>query len=320
MTSVTTTAATSSAFQAFREGPDRLGVKAIPFYLMHLACGLVFVTGVSTELVVLLFASYYIRMFGITGGYHRYFSHRAFKTGRVFQFLLAFLAETSMQKGVLWWASHHRHHHRYSDQEEDIHSPGLKGFWYSHAGWLLGNKYDQTRYGAIKDFASFPELRLLNKYWIVPPFMLWGALYAVGGVPYLLWGGIVATVLLWHGTFVINSLTHMFGKRRYLTTDSSRNSFILALVTNGEGWHNNHHFHQNTANQGWFWWEVDITYYVLRVLSWFGLVWDLRVPSKQTKYSYKKYNEQDLERLRAESKPGLSRLNFQPPLQPAAEA
>ena len=264
---------------------------SIPFIAAHLLVGLVFVTGVSWQLALLCLFSYYLRMFGVTAGYHRYFSHRAFKTNRVFQFVLAFLAQMSAQKGALWWAANHRHHHRYSDQAEDIHSPARRGFWWSHVGWILARRYDKTNYAAIKDFARFPELVWLNEHWLVPPLMGAVALYFLGGLPFVVWGGIVPTVLLWHGTFTINSLSHIFGSRRYLTTDTSRNNFLLALITCGEGWHNNHHYHQNTANQGWFWWEVDLSFYALKALSWVGVVSDLRLPRPETKFAYEKYTE-----------------------------
>ncbi|MFZ5438680.1 MAG: acyl-CoA desaturase [Myxococcota bacterium] len=285
---------------------DRIAWRAsVPFFLMHALVGLAFVTGFKWEWALLALVSYYVRMFGVTAGYHRYFGHRAYKTNRVFQFFLAFLAQTSVQKGALWWAAHHRHHHRFSDQPEDIHSPVRRGFWWSHVGWILARRYDATNYDAIKDFSRFPELVWLNEFWLVPPAIAAGALYAIGGLPWLVWGMIIPTVFLWHGTFTINSLTHVFGKRRYLTTDTSRNNFLLALITCGEGWHNNHHYHQNTANQGWFWWEIDPTFYVLKVLSWFGVVSDLRLPRPETKYAFRKYTEEQRQQLKAESRFGM---------------
>ncbi len=282
---------------------DRLSpVASIPFFLTHLLVLLVFVTGVSWELVALCVFSYYLRMFGVTAGYHRYFSHRTFKTNRLFQFLLAALAQSSAQKGALWWAAHHRHHHRYSDTEHDVHSPARRGFWWSHVGWILSRRYDETNYDAVKDLTRFPELVWLNKYPMVPPALGAIALYAFGGLPWLVWGGIVPTVLLWHGTFTINSLSHIFGRRRYLTSDTSRNSFLLALLTCGEGWHNNHHFHMASVNQGWFWWEVDFTYYALRVLSWLGVVKDLRTVKPDIKYAHHRYTEE--QRAQLQNAPG----------------
>jgi stearoyl-CoA desaturase (delta-9 desaturase) len=285
---------------------DRIAWKAsVPFFLMHALVGLAFVTGFKWEWALLALISYYVRMFGVTAGYHRYFGHRAFKTGRVFQFFLAFLAETSVQKGALWWAAHHRHHHRFSDQPEDIHSPVRRGFWWSHVGWILARRYDATNYSAIKDFARFPELVWLNEYWVVPPAVMTAVLFALGGLPWVVWGMIIPTVFLWHGTFTINSLTHVFGRRRYLTTDTSRNNFLLALITCGEGWHNNHHYHQNTANQGLFWWEIDPTFYALKVLSWFGVVRELRLPRPETKYAFRAYTAEQREQLKVESRFGM---------------
>ncbi len=266
-------------------------ISLIPFIGWHLLLGLVFVVGVRWEYLAVFAVTYAIRMFAITAGYHRYFSHRAFKTGRVFQFILAFLAQTSAQKGVLWWAANHRHHHRHSDTEDDLHSPTRKGFWWSHVGWIVTKDYEATNTSAVKDFSKFPELTWLNRYSAIPALLMLPVLYALGGLPWVVWGGVVSTVALWHATFTINSLSHVFGVRRYLTTDTSRNSLLLALLTFGEGWHNNHHYHQNTANQGWFWWEVDVTYGILRVLSWVGVVHDLRLPSDQTRYAYRQYSQ-----------------------------
>jgi len=266
-------------------------IQSLPFFAFHLfAAVAVFFVPFHWSYVVWAVALYYLRMWLVTTTYHRYFSHRTFKTSRVFQFVLAFLAETSAQKGVLWWAANHRHHHRESDQPADVHSPLQDGFWWSHVGWILSDKYTETREEAIRDFARFPELRFLNRWYLLPPFLLAVGLFLIGGFPLLVWGFFVSTVVLWHGTFTINSLSHVFGSRRYKTTDTSRNNFLLALITCGEGWHNNHHYHQNTANQGWFWWEVDVSYYALKLMSALGLVWDLRLPSESVKYAFRKYS------------------------------
>lgn len=251
---------------------------ALPFALFHLICLAAFLVKFRWSYVVLCLALYYTRMFFVTAGYHRYFSHRSYKTSRVFQFLLAFLAMTSAQKGVLWWAGHHRHHHRFSDQEYDIHSPSQDGFWWSHVGWILADRYNKTDVEGIRDFYKFPELRWLNRYPLVPPVTLAVAIFLVGGWSALIWGFFISTVLLWHGSFIVNSLAHVFGRRRYATSDTSRNSFLIALITMGEGWHNNHHHYMTSVRQGFFWWELDGTYYLLRLLSWLGLVWDLRYP------------------------------------------
>jgi stearoyl-CoA desaturase (delta-9 desaturase) len=228
-------------------------------------------------------ALYFVRMFFVTAGYHRYFSHRSFKTSRVMQFLFAFGAQTSAQKGVLWWASHHRVHHKLSDQPGDVHSAKLDGFFWSHVGWILSKRWDKTDYEKIRDLEKYPELRWLEKHFLVPPTVLGIALFAIGGVHALVWGLLVSTVLLWHGTFTINSLTHMFGRRRYATTDNSRNSAILAVVTMGEGWHNNHHYYQRSVRQGFYWWEIDPTFYILKAMEALGLVWDLHAPPRHVR-------------------------------------
>jgi len=243
-------------------------VSSLPFVLIHIAALAIFLVPFKWYYALTCFLAYEVRMFFVTAGYHRYFSHRSFKTSRWFQFVIAWMAMSSSQKGVLWWAAHHRHHHRYSDQEDDLHSPTLFGFWWSHVGWILSDKYNETRFDYIGDFAKYPELRWLNKYNLVPPAVLGVTMYLIGGLP-------------WHGTFTINSLSHIFGKRRFPTTDTSKNNWLLALVTLGEGWHNNHHYYMASARQGFYWWEVDITYYTLKVLSWFGFVRELRrVPEK----------------------------------------
>lgn len=256
-------------------------VKSIPFFAVHLACLGVFWTGVSWKALALCLALFYIRMFGITAGYHRYFSHRSYRTGRFFQFVLAWMGCSAVQKGPLWWAAYHRHHHQHSDQEHDVHSPERKGFWWSHVGWILCRKYESTDYDAIKDFAKYPELRFLNNYHVLPGVILAIACYLWMGWQGLVWGFFVSTVLLYHVTFMINSLCHMFGKIRYKISDTSRNSLILALLTMGEGWHNNHHYYATSANMGFFWWEIDLSFYVLRFFSLLGIVWDLKKPPER---------------------------------------
>jgi len=257
----------------------------IPFFLMHAACFAAIWTGVSWWSVALCIGLYYLRMFGVTAGYHRYFSHRSFKTSRVMQFLLAVLAQSSSQKGALWWAAHHRHHHKHSDTEEDLHAPKF-GFFNSHMGWILNPDNDQTDLATIPDLAKYPELRFLNVYHLLPPFALGAACYFFGMLMGNAWEGLVvgfvwSTVALWHGTFTINSLTHLWGKRVYPTTDDSKNSLILALITCGEGWHNNHHYYQAAARQGFRWYEIDLSWYALKALSWVRLVRDLKEPPRK---------------------------------------
>lgn len=258
---------------------------SIPFILVHvLAVGGAVVFGVTWKAVILCVALYLVRVWFITAGYHRYFSHRAYRTSRWFQFVLAFGGGTAAQKGALWWAGHHREHHRNSDTELDVHSP-LRGFWWSHVGWILCDKYNETPTDRIRDFAKYPELRWLNKHDWVPPWLLGTACFLIAGLPGLFVGFLVSTVLLWHNTFFVNSLAHVMGRRRYATEDTSRNSVFIAITTIGEGWHNNHHYYQASARNGFFWWEVDPTYYGLKALSWVRVVRDLKVPSRQLLYS-----------------------------------
>ncbi|MEM9727968.1 MAG: acyl-CoA desaturase [Myxococcota bacterium] len=261
-------------------GPQRLSraeawQKAIPFILSHLAVFGAFWSGVTTQAVTLCIVLFFVRVWAITAGYHRYFSHRTYKTSRAMQFVLAFLAQTSSQKGVLWWASHHRVHHKHSDQPGDVHSPVLDGFIWAHLGWIFADT-GETRWDKIRDFAKYPELRWLNKYWAVPPTMTAIFCFLVAGWSGLFIGFFLSTVLVWHNTFIINSLTHVWGKRRFDTTDDSRNNWVTALLTLGEGWHNNHHHYQSSCRNGFYWYEIDVTYYVIKMMSWVGLVWDIR--------------------------------------------
>jgi stearoyl-CoA desaturase (delta-9 desaturase) len=290
--------------------------RSLPFLLAHALPVLAFFVPFHWSYVVLALVSYYVRMLFLTIGYHRYFAHRSFQTSRPFAFVLAFLAQLSAQKGVLWWSSHHRHHHRASDQEDDAHSPTQRGLWWSHFGWVMAKKHEDTRTELVKDLARYPELRFLNKHWWLPPVIGLVGLFAVGGLPWVIWGGLISTIVLFHGTFTINSLSHVFGKRRYLTTDTSRNNWVLALITCGEGWHNNHHYHQNTANQGWFWWEVDTSYYLLRVLQGLGLVWKLKTPEAQTRDAHLKYTPEQKRLLAAPTGYGARKAGA--PVRPAA--
>ena len=255
---------------------------SVPFLLVHLLPLLVVFTGISTTAIVLFCVTYFGRMFLITAGYHRYFSHRSYRMGRIPQFLMAFGAETSAQKGVLWWAAHHRNHHQFSDTERDVHSP-RKGFWWSHVGWILCDRYKSYDPERIRDFGRFPELVFIDRHDWIAPWALGLACFAIGGWSGLVVGFFASTVLLWHTTFLVNSAAHVFGRRRYDTSDTSRNSLIIALLTGGEGWHNNHHHYQASARQGFFWWEIDTTYYGLKVLSWLGIVKDLRRPPERAR-------------------------------------
>jgi stearoyl-CoA desaturase (delta-9 desaturase) len=264
-------------------------LRAIPFIGMHLACAAVLWVGVSPVAVIVAVALYAVRMFAITAFYHRYFSHRTFRTSRAVQFVFALIGAASVQRGPLWLAAHHRNHHRHADTAADPHSPNQHGFWWSHAGWFLSREGFRTDWSRIPDLAGYPELRWLDRYDTVVPVLLAAGLYAFGevlehvapslgtsGPQLLVWGFFISTVVLFHATVTINSLAHRYGKRRFDTRDDSRNNLWLALLTFGEGWHNNHHFFPGTARQGFRWWEVDLTWYGLRLLAMLGLVRDLK--------------------------------------------
>jgi stearoyl-CoA desaturase (delta-9 desaturase) len=246
---------------------------------MHAACVLVFFVPFSPGVVALCVGGYLLRMWAITAGYHRYFSHRAFKTSRVFQFLLALIGTSAMENGPIWWASWHRHHHRFADMPEDLHSPTQRGFWHAHMGWVLSTESDHPDTSNVEDLKRFPELRLLDRHKWLPLIGYAVACYAIAGAAGLVWGFALSSVLVLHATALINSLGHLHGSRPYATHDTARNNPLLALITLGEGWHNNHHHAQSSARQGFLWWEIDLTYYALTVLSWFGIVWELRKPS-----------------------------------------
>ena len=260
-----------------------------PFLFLHVMCAGVLWVGWSPTAVIVAAVLYLVRMFAVTGFYHRFFSHNAFSTSRPWQFLFAVLGSTAVQRGPLWWAGHHRHHHLYADKEQDIHSPVQSGFWWSHIGWITSTRNFPTNLSLVGDFAQYPELRFLDRFDILFPVLFAASIYAAGsalayfapelgtnGPQLLIWGFFISTVVLFHATATINSLDHMIGTKRYDTGDESRNNPVLALLTLGEGWHNNHHHYAVSARQGFFWWEIDITYYGLVFLSWLGIVRNLR--------------------------------------------
>jgi stearoyl-CoA desaturase (Delta-9 desaturase) len=253
----------------------------IPFIIVHLTCFAAIWTGVTGEAVAIGVGLYWLRIFAIGAGYHRYFSHRAYETSRVFQFILAALAQSTSQKSVLWWAANHRDHHLHSDTELDVHSPRQMGFLYSHVGWIFSRGQETMNVNRIADFAKYPELMWLHRYEQFPAFVLAVLCLAVAGWPGLIVGFFWSTVAVYHGTFSINSLAHLVGKRRYVTGDDSRNNWLLAIITMGEGWHNNHHAYQSSARQGFYWWEYDPTFYLLTLLERLGLVWNLKRPTAE---------------------------------------
>ncbi len=263
-------------------------MRIIPFIALHLGCLAVIWVGVSVFAVGVAVALYLLRMFAITAFYHRFFAHKSFKTSRVVQLIFAVIGASATQRGPLWWAAHHRKHHRFADQLNDPHSP-KQGFWWSHIGWFLNKQHFNTDYAMVPELATYPELRWLDRFDIAVPVLLAVSLYVLGemmaawfpsmqtnGWQLVVWGYFISTIVLLHATLLINSLAHKMGSRRYHTPDHSRNNFWLALLTLGEGWHNNHHYHAASARQGFYWWEVDISYYILSVMNKLGLIWDMR--------------------------------------------
>ncbi|MGB0715266.1 MAG: acyl-CoA desaturase [Phycisphaerae bacterium] len=271
------------------ENPDEVELsRGLPLLVTHLACFGVIWTGWSVAAVSVAVFMYFLRMFAITGFYHRYFSHRSFQTSRFMQFMFGVLGNSAAQRGPLWWAAHHRHHHRHSDKEGDPHSPRLRGLWHGHFGWLMTRGAFVTDRDAVKDLVQYPELRWLDRFDLAVPFLLAVGMYGLGAIleayapslgtngwQMLVWGFFISTVVLLHGTCTINSLAHWMGGRRFNTDDDSRNSFVLALITLGEGWHNNHHRFPGAVRQGMYWWELDLTYLGLRLMQAMGLVWKL---------------------------------------------
>ncbi|HET6975466.1 MAG TPA: acyl-CoA desaturase [Pyrinomonadaceae bacterium] len=264
------------------------------FVFLHGGCLLLFWAGVSWVAVVASLACYCLRIFAISAGYHRYFSHRSYKTGRIFQFILALVGCMANQKGPLWWSAHHRYHHAHSDCETDVHSPAQHGFWWAHCLWIFSLRYRKADQKLIGNFAQYAELRLLDKFYLVPPllsavlFFLLGVILnrvrpelQTSGLQMLAWGFFVSTVLVHHAIYSVNSIAHSRGTRRFNSSDRSHNNLILAILTFGDGWHNNHHYYPRSARHGFYWWEVDFTLYVLKCLSFVGIVWDLQTPPER---------------------------------------
>lgn len=264
------------------------------FIFYHLACLLVIWAGISWSAVIACAVMYAVRMFGITAGYHRYFSHRTYKTSRIFQFLLAWLGACAVQRGPLWWAAHHRFHHKFADTTEDRHSPSRQGFWWSHVGWFLSNGHQHTEHDLVPDLTANRELTFIDEYYWLPPISLAILLWTSGtllkhyaptmdtnGFQLFVWGFIISTILLYHATFAVNSVCHGIGRRRFDTKDDSRNCYWVALMTFGEGWHNNHHFCPASERQGFYRWEIDVSHYLLVVLSKLGIVWNLQSPPRR---------------------------------------
>jgi stearoyl-CoA desaturase (delta-9 desaturase) len=266
---------------------------SIPLLFMHLCCAGVFFVQGGWPAFLIFSAMYLLHVFALTAGYHRYFSHKTFKTSRSFQFILALIGTTAAQRDPLWWASHHRMHHQHSDTENDVHSPRHRGFWWAHIGWVMNRELLETRLDKVKEFAKYPELMWLNRHPYAPAFILASLLLAAGsfihwvrpewgvtGPQFLFYGFFLSTIAVYHVTFCINSVAHMVGRKPYAVDDDSRNNWLLALLAMGEGWHNNHHRYAVCARQGFRWWEIDFSYMILRALQFFRIVWDIREPPK----------------------------------------
>ncbi len=271
--------------------------RVLPFVGIHVACLLVFWVGISKSAIVVALLTYLIRMFSITAFYHRYFAHKAYKTSRIAQVIFAFIGGASCQRGALWWASQHRRHHRHTDSVDDPHSP-RQGFAWSHWGWFLSRKHCQTDLTMVPDLAKYPELKFLNRFDWIPPLTLIVILFIGGeiaqnfgvnttGAQWLVWGFIVSTVALFHMTFLVNSLCHRQGTRRFDTADDSKNNALVALVTLGEGWHNNHHYFPGSAKQGFSWYEYDPTYWGIFVLNKLKIVHSLKPVPKHVQKAVK---------------------------------
>ena len=275
-------------------------MRVIPFIILHLSCFMIFFVGFSWTAFVVCMSLFAIRMFAITGFYHRYFSHKTFRTSRFVQCLFAMIGATAVQRGPLWWAAHHRGHHMHSDTTEDKHSPKEHGFIWSHMGWFLTKSNFVTNTKLIRELIRFPELRIIDRFDLLMPLALSISLWVLGyyleqyepslhtnGFQLFIWGFSVSTIMLYHATFLVNSVAHQWGKKRYETKDTSRNNFLIAILTFGEGWHNNHHHYPGSARQGFYWWEIDLTYYVLKCLAMMGIIWDVRTVSENIRESKK---------------------------------
>jgi stearoyl-CoA desaturase (delta-9 desaturase) len=265
--------------------------------LVHLGALLVFWVGVSWAAFIAFAVGTTVHMFCLTAVLHRYFSHRAFKTSRWFQFLMGVVATTAGQHDPIYWAVIHRRHHRYAGTEHDPHSREAYGMFWAHVGWLLGERHPEAtafELQSVHDLAQYPELRFLNRYYRVVHGAYGAMAFALGatlahffpglntsGLQFTVWMWILGPLVVYHNTCLINSIGHNFGSQRFPTTDGSRNNWLLAIVLLGEGWHNNHHHYPQSERQGFYWWEIDLTHYLLVSLSWLGLIWDLKpVPDR----------------------------------------
>jgi stearoyl-CoA desaturase (delta-9 desaturase) len=270
---------TSTVQNARRRPAFRARVNVVIFWTVQASALLVVFAPWTVPLATLAIASHFLRMLGITLGFHRMLAHRAFRTGRATRFLWSLVGTAAMQKGPLWWAGNHVYHHRFADRAGDPHSPRRVGFYRAHVGWFLDDvRYDEVdpQNPVVREFSAYPEMRWLDRFYGLPPAALALGLFLAGGWPWLVWGFCVPTVTLAHATFAINTVNHLWGSRRFATPDESRNNAWTALVTLGEGWHNNHHRFPRAARNGIYWWELDPTWWAIRLLAALGLAWDVK--------------------------------------------
>ena len=259
-------------------------ISIIVFWTVQVSAVLAVLVPFSWAMAGLWAVSHFLRAIGLTLSFHRYFAHRTFQMNRAARFVWALIGTAAMQKGPLWWAGHHVNHHKFADREGDPHSPAITGFYHAHIGWFLNDaRHDrlEATNPVLRDFSSAPEIVWLDRYHFVPPLALAVGLFLSGGLQWLVWGFCVPTVTLAHSTFAINTVNHMFGSRRFDTIDDSRNNVLTAFFAAGEGWHNNHHRYQRAARNGFFWWEFDPTWYVIKLMAAVGLAWDVQaVPAR----------------------------------------
>ena len=263
----------------------------IPFLGSVLAIGLLWRAGIGAVEVVLLVSMYALSLIGITVGFHRHFAHCAFRTNIAVRIILAILGSMAAQGPVIHWVSNHRRHHQYSDQPGDPHSPhfheGVRGLWHGHIGWMLNNEVTNAAVFA-KDLLRDSAIAKVNQLYLtwvilglVIPSVVGGVLTLtwMGALQGFLWGGLVRIFLAHNATWSINSITHLYGNRSFDTQEQSTNNLWLAMPTVGEAWHNNHHAFPNSAKFGLKWWQVDLGYWVIRVLEVVGLAWDVKAPT-----------------------------------------
>ena len=222
---------------------------------------------------------------GIGMGYHRLLTHRGYKTYKPIEYFLTFCGTLALEGGPMFWVATHRVHHQNTDVDGDPHSPRDGGFW-SHMGWIITGRVLHNHSSALNPYV--PDLRkdkfhvFISRWHWLPITILGIVILAFGGVQYLLWGIFLRTVIGLHATWLVNSATHMWGKQRFLTGDTSKNSFWVAMLTFGEGWHNNHHAQPQSAKHGFAWYEVDMNWMGIAVLRTLGLAWDVKMPKLES--------------------------------------